>query len=86
MALLPDMQPFYLGQLLDVGKGVNYIGGLDISNSDPCRPEYAFFTSEEEENDSNDSDVVFAVQHSHNKSGLTIFHNFQNTDDVLKTN
>jgi hypothetical protein len=57
MALLPDMQPFRLGRPLDVGKGINYIGGLDASSSDPC-PEFAFFTSEEEESDS-DSDVDF---------------------------
>jgi hypothetical protein len=56
MPLLPNMGPFRLGQPLNVGKCVNYIGGLDVSNGEPC-PEYAFFTSEEEESDSDDSDI-----------------------------
>jgi hypothetical protein len=49
MPLLPDMQPFRLNQPLDVGNGVNYIqvGGLGVSNGEPC-PEYAIFTSDEE--------------------------------------
>ena len=54
MPLLANMEPFRLGQPLDVGKGVNYIGG--VSNGDP-HPEYAIFTSEEEESDSDDSDA-----------------------------
>jgi hypothetical protein len=56
MPLLPEMEPFRLGQPLDVGNGVNYIGGFDVSNGGP-RPERAIFTSEEEESDSGDSDV-----------------------------
>ena len=48
MALLPNMEPFRLGQPLNVGNDVSYIGGLD---GDPC-PEYAMFTSDEEESDS----------------------------------
>ena len=56
MPLLPDMQPFRLGQRLNIGGSVNYIGGLDVSNGDP-RPEYAPFTTDEEESDSNDADV-----------------------------
>jgi hypothetical protein len=51
MPLLPDMEPFRLGRPLNVGERVNYIGGL--SNGDPG-PEYALFTSEEEESDSDD--------------------------------
>jgi hypothetical protein len=68
--LLPDMEPFRLGQPLEVGKGVNYIGGLDgnsslddgslddgsLDDGEPV-PEYAMFTSEEEESDSDDSNV-----------------------------
>jgi hypothetical protein len=53
MPLLPDMEPFRLGRPLNVGERVNYIGG--ISNGEPC-PEYALFTSEEEESDS-DADI-----------------------------
>ena len=49
MALLPNMEPFRLGQPLNVGNDVTYISGLD---GDP-RPEYAMFTSDEE----SDSDV-----------------------------
>ena len=56
MPLLPDMQPFRLGQRLNVGGSVNYIGGLDVSNGDP-RPEFAPFTTDEEESDSDDADV-----------------------------
>ena len=48
MALLPNMEPFCLGQPLNVGKDVTY-SGMD---GDPC-PEYAMFTSDEE----SDSDV-----------------------------
>lgn len=55
MPLLPEMEPFRLGQPLNVGNGV-YIGGLDASNGDYC-PEHAIFTSEEEESDSDDSNV-----------------------------
>jgi hypothetical protein len=56
MPLLPNVEPFRLGRPLNVGKNVNYIGGLDVSsssvsNSDP-QPEYAFFTSSEEESES----------------------------------
>jgi hypothetical protein len=58
LPLLPDLEPFRLGQPLDVGNRVDYIGGLDVSNSEgEPGPEYAFFTSEEEESDSNNSDV-----------------------------
>lgn len=48
MALLPNMEPFCLGQPLNIGNNVSYIGGLD---GDPS-PEYAMFTSDEEESDS----------------------------------
>jgi len=48
MDLLPNMEPFRLGQPLNIGNNVSYIGGLD---GDP-RPEYAIFTSDEEEDDS----------------------------------
>ena len=51
MPLLPNMKPFRLDQPLNVGKGVNYIGSLDASSGDPS-PEYAFFTTSEEESDS----------------------------------
>lgn len=56
MPLLPDMEPFRLGRPLNVGKDVNYIGGLDDSNGDiDPGPEFAIFTSsEEEESDSDD--------------------------------
>jgi hypothetical protein len=47
MPLLPNMEPFRLGQPLNVGNGINYIGGLDDSNGDR-RPEYASYTSSEE--------------------------------------
>ena len=51
MPLLPDMQPFHLGQPLNFEKDINYIGGLDISklNIEPC-PEYADFTTSDESN------------------------------------
>jgi hypothetical protein len=49
MALLQDMEPFHLGQPLNVARNGNYIDGLDLLalSSDvfvPC-PEYADFTS-----------------------------------------
>jgi hypothetical protein len=59
MPLLPNMQPFRLGQPLDVGKNVNYIGGLDVSESisDP-HPEYAdFTTSDESDSDGSNVDI-----------------------------
>jgi hypothetical protein len=53
MPLLPDMEPFRLGRPLDIGKNVNYIGGLELSESSSSSiplplPEYAHFTSDEE--------------------------------------
>ena len=55
MALLPDMEPFRLGQPLDAGRNINYIGGIDVSalSSDiPVpRPELADFTDESSEED-----------------------------------
>lgn len=58
MALLPDMEPFRLGQPLNVARNGNYIGGLNLSAlpSDvpvPC-PEYADFTSDDETDKSED--------------------------------
>ena len=52
MPLLPNMKAFQLGQPLDVGRNINYIGGLDdpistssIGPSGPSwAPEYADFT------------------------------------------
>ena len=68
LPLLPDLEPFLLGQSLNVGNRVDYIGGLDaggldvggldVSNGEgQPGPEYACFTSEEEECDPDDSDV-----------------------------
>jgi hypothetical protein len=52
MALLQDMEPFCLGQPLNVARNGNYIGRLDLlalpSNVPvPC-PKYAKFTSDDE--------------------------------------
>jgi hypothetical protein len=47
--LLPNMERFRLGQPLNVGSDITYIGGLDISSSTPPPgPEYADFTSDED--------------------------------------
>jgi hypothetical protein len=59
MPLLPDMEPFRLGQPL-VARNSNYIGGLDISAlpSDvplPC-PEYADFTDSDDDETDNSED------------------------------
>ena len=47
MALLPDMEPFRLGQPLDAGRNINYIGGINVSalSSDVTvpLPEFADF-------------------------------------------
>jgi len=59
MALLPDMAPFRLGHPIDVGTNTNYIGGLDVSapsSSVPApHPEYADFTSDEDDEDGTDN-------------------------------
>lgn len=47
--LLPNMEQFRLGQPLNVGRGINYIGGLDILSSTPAPgPEYAYLTPDED--------------------------------------
>jgi hypothetical protein len=47
--LLPNMEQFRLGQPLNVGRDINYIGGLDISSSTPAPgPEYVDLTSDED--------------------------------------
>ena len=55
MPLLPDMEPFRLGQPLDVGRNINYIGGVDVSalpSDVPApRPKFADFTTDEESDD-----------------------------------
>jgi len=53
MPLLPDMEPFRLGQPLDAGRNINYIGGIDVSAlpSDVPLPEFADFTSDESSNE-----------------------------------
>ena len=60
MALLPNMAPFCLGHPIDVGTNTNYIGGLDVSapsSSVPApHPEYADFTSDEEDELDEDSE------------------------------
>jgi hypothetical protein len=62
MPLLPNMQPFRLGQPLNAGRNTDYIGGIDISalpSSVPVpRPEYAYITSDEEsDSDGNDGEL-----------------------------
>jgi hypothetical protein len=58
MSLLPNMEPFRLGRPLVVGRDVNYIGGLDVSSSDPVpHPEYACFTSDEESDTDSDDEL-----------------------------
>jgi hypothetical protein len=54
--LLPDMEPLRLGQLLNVrGREINYIGGLDDASSAPAPgPEYADFTSDEDDDGNNE--------------------------------
>ena len=58
MALLPDMEPFRLGQPLDIARNGNYIGGLDVSalpSDVPVpHPECADFTSDDETDNSED--------------------------------
>ena len=59
MALLPNMEPFHLGQPLNLDGRFNYIGGLEPESSVPLdfnRPgvEYALFT--DSDNSSNDSE------------------------------
>jgi hypothetical protein len=49
MSLLLNIEPFHLGQPLIVKRDINYIGGLDVSSSDPVpHSEYAYFTSDGE--------------------------------------
>ena len=52
MPQLLNLEPFRLGQPLNVGQNLNYIGGLDdsalSSNVFMPHPEYAEFTSDEE--------------------------------------
>ena len=60
MALLPNIGPFHLGHLINVGTNTNYIGGLDISaplSSVPVpHPEYDDFTSDKESDKEGDSE------------------------------
>ena len=60
VALLPNMAPFRLGHPINVGTNTNYIGGLDVSapsSSVPMlHPEYADFTSDEEDELDDDSE------------------------------
>jgi hypothetical protein len=58
MALLPNMEPFRLGQPLDLGGKSTYVGGLEESSEalplDFNRPgaEYALFTDSDDSDDS----------------------------------
>jgi len=71
MPLLPNMEAFRLGQQLDLGPEANYIGGLvhlddstftnSTERSEPS-PEYADFTTEEEDDsDEEDGEVTRMV-------------------------
>jgi hypothetical protein len=62
MALLPDMEPFRLGQPLDAGRNINYIGGIDVSalSSDvpvPL-PEFADFTTDESSDEDDEDELA----------------------------
>lgn len=61
MALLPNVEPFHLGKLLDLGGKSTYIGGLGNSQNMPLdfnQPdvEYAKFLGDDDNSSSNDSD------------------------------
>jgi hypothetical protein len=62
IALLPDMEPFRLGQPLDAGRNINYIGGIDVSalSSDVPVPlsEFADFTTDESSNEDDKDDLM----------------------------
>jgi hypothetical protein len=54
IALLPDMEPFRLGQPLDLGGRSSYIGGLENSapvDIDRLGAEFAFFSDEDDSNE-----------------------------------
>ena len=62
MALLPDMEPFRLGQPLDAGRNINYIGGINVSalSSDvpvPL-PEFADFTTDESSGEDDEDELA----------------------------
>ena len=62
MALLPDMEPFRLGQPLDAGRNINYIGGIGVSalSSDvpvPL-PEFADFTTDESSEEDDEDELA----------------------------
>lgn len=56
MPLLPNLEAFRLGQPLNPGPNLHYIGGLDSAPSTSIRPvpEYADFTTDEDEDESED--------------------------------
>ena len=59
MPLLPNMEAFRLGQPLNPGANINYIGGLDgpasMNNIGPS-PEYADFTDDDADESEDDVD------------------------------
>ena len=63
MALLPNMEPFRLGQPLDLGGKSTYMGGLEESsealplNFDRRGAEFALFSDCDDSNDGSGSDV-----------------------------
>ena len=63
MALLPNMEPFCLGQLLNLGGKSTYMGGLEESSEafplDFNRPgaEFALFTNSDDSDDESGSDA-----------------------------
>jgi hypothetical protein len=63
MALLPNMEPFRLGQPLDLGGKSTYVGGLEESSEalplDFNRPgaEFALFTDSDDNGNESDSDA-----------------------------
>jgi hypothetical protein len=64
MALLPDLEPFCLGQPLDAGRNINYIGGIEVSalSSDvpvPL-PEFADFTTDESSDEDDEDELALS--------------------------
>lgn len=59
MPLLPNMEPFRLGQPLEIGGRSNYVGGLgssELADMHDLIPEYADFTDSGDDDDEGSND------------------------------